>query len=60
MELALTTLLWVIVGAVSLGVVLWVTNLIVVTIKTRKVRKMMNKTTTEMMMDIKRMIEGDK
>lgn len=60
MELALTVLIWLIVGIFSISFIIWLTLVVIGLIRTRKVRKMMNKTSAEMMRDLENMFGGRK
>lgn len=58
MELALTVLIWLIVGLFSFSFIIWLSLVVIGLIRTRKARKLMNKTTAEMMREIEKMFGG--
>jgi membrane protein implicated in regulation of membrane protease activity len=60
MELALTVLIWLIVGLFSVSFIIWLALVVIGLIRARRVRKMMNKTSTEMMRDLEKMFGGRK
>jgi len=60
MELALTALIWTVLGIIVLGFIIWLTVLVIAMMRARKARKVVNKHTAQMMRDIEDFFKEDK